>query len=267
MVIYLIDDEDDALELLEMAVKDAVSDAEVICFNDPVKAVDEARIKKPDVVFTDIQMPEMTGLQLCMNLKKFNPRLNVIFVTAYSEYSMEAVSLHASGYVMKPINARKVKEELDNLLYSIDETQDGFYARTFGIFNFMKNGKAITFKREKSRELLALLVDKECAISNEQIAAYLFEDRPYDAKAQNQITTIISELRRSLREVGGEHLLIKTWGYIQLDKNAFRCDAYDYWEGKPYAINLFHGEYMEDFSWAEDSKARFYWDSIKPVRQ
>lgn len=264
MVIFVVDDEENAIELLVDAIKEYQADAEVYTYDNAMDALDDVKDRAPDVVFSDIHMPMMTGLEFAMRLKTYNSKMNIIFVTGYSEYIGEAIKLHASGYITKPVTSSKIADELNNLLYPIDVTQSGVFCRTFGNFDLYVNGAVFKFKREKAKELFALLVDRAGeALTNEMIANYMFEEEPYDSKIKNQITTIAADLRKSLNEAGLDYLLIKRWGVLQLDKKKLGCDAYDYWDGQPYAINMFKGEYMENYSWAEESKAKFYWDSMK----
>ena len=55
-------------------------------------------------------MPEINGIELAKQMKKFQPKVNVIFCTGYSEYMQQAIKLHASGYLLKPSDKEKVKE-------------------------------------------------------------------------------------------------------------------------------------------------------------
>ena len=71
------------------------------------------------------------------------------------------------------------------------------------------------------------------------------------------MTTIISSLRSTLREVGLENILIKTWNNLALDVNKVKCDAYDFEKGDLVAINSFRGEYMSNYSWAEFTAGRY----------
>ena len=131
---------------------------------------------------------------------------------------------------------------------------------TFGYFDLYVDGKAVSFERKKAKELLAILIDKDGAtISTEQIASILFEDKCYDRNVKNQVTSIISSLQKSLKNVGAEEIVIKTWGHLQIDKSKLTCDAYDYQKEVPYAINSFHGEYMANYSWGEERLSDMYW--------
>lgn len=73
----------------------------------------------PDVIFVDVEMPGMTGIQLASYIKQSSANTNIVFVTAHSIYAVEAAELHASGYVVKPVTADRIKQELCDLRYSI----------------------------------------------------------------------------------------------------------------------------------------------------
>lgn len=261
MRIIIIDDERDALELLQDAIEKACASAEIRAFEDANEAIESAKEECPDVVFSDIEMYGMNGIVMAKKLKSISPRINIIFVTGYSSYTRDAIRLHASGYITKPVTVKKVREELDNLLYPVSENERGIYAHTFGYFELFNNGKKVKFVREKSKELMALLIDRKGeAITNERIASYLFAEAGYDSRIKNQITTIVADLRKSLKDAGIENVVEREWGHIAVNTDLINCDAYDYQNGMPYAINSFTGEYLEDYSWAEESKARFYWN-------
>lgn len=261
MKIFIIDDENDALELLQDAIVSVNSSAEIYSFDDASDAIRSAEETCPDIVFSDIEMYGMNGIEMAKRLKAISPKINIIFVTGYSSYTRDAIRLHASGYITKPVTAKKVETELNNLLYPLNEYEKGIYAHTFGYFELYNNGTKVKFAREKSKELMALLIDRRGeAITNERIAAYLFAEADYDNKIKNQITTIIADLRKSLKDAGIENAIWREWGHVAVNVDMIGCDAYDYQKGIPYAINLFAGEYLEDYSWAEESKARFYWN-------
>jgi len=67
----------------------------------------------------DIEMGKTNGLNICKNFLEINPRTNIIFLTAYVEYSFKAWNTGASGYLLKPITAEKLKAQLKNLRYPL----------------------------------------------------------------------------------------------------------------------------------------------------
>ena len=97
MKILCVDDEPLALQMLEMSVKKAKPEANVMSFRKPKDLLLEAEQNGCDIAFLDIQMRGMTGVKLAKELKRVNPKMNIIFVTGFSDYATDAMSLHASG--------------------------------------------------------------------------------------------------------------------------------------------------------------------------
>ncbi len=264
MRVLAVDDEKGALDLVADAVKTVLPEAELNLFDSPSMAVLFAEKNTVDIAFLDIHMFGMSGLDIARRLKQFNPKTNIIFVTGFDEFALDAVHLHASGYITKPVTPEKIKAEMQNLLHPIDFSSERFFANTFGRFDFFVDGKPLSFKREKSKELLALLIDHEGAsLTTEQIASYLYEERNYDRKLKNTLMPIIRSMQETLESAGAGEILVKSWGHLAVDTKKFHCDSYDYMAGEIYAINRFRGEYMSNYSWAEERSASFYWDRIE----
>ena len=115
MNIIAVDDERLAIVSLERAIKDAIPDCNLACFDISVDALEYAQSNPIDVAFLDVNMPEMNGLELAEKLMELYENINIIFVTGYMEYGADATNLHASGYLMKPINTEKVLASMANL--------------------------------------------------------------------------------------------------------------------------------------------------------
>ena len=117
LCLLAVDDESLALSDLTAALQAAEPAATVHAYTDPTKALEAVRTGEilPDIAFLDIQMRGWTGLDLALELKKTIPTLEIIFVTAYSQYALESYSLHARGYLMKPVTAEAIEEELRNI--------------------------------------------------------------------------------------------------------------------------------------------------------
>ena len=114
MRIYVLDDEPIALRGTIKTIQEVLPDAEITGFSRAQKALRHIADtnERPDVVFCDIEMPGISGLDFAVRLKKACPEARIIFVTAYSQYALEAFRLHVHGYILKPITADRVKEEL-----------------------------------------------------------------------------------------------------------------------------------------------------------
>ena len=118
MKIYVLDDEPFALRGTIKTIQEVVPEAEVMGFGRAKEAIACASEMdvKPDVVFSDIEMPGISGLDFAVRFKMICPDAKIIFVTAYSQYALEAFRLHVHGYILKPITAERVREELEYAL-------------------------------------------------------------------------------------------------------------------------------------------------------
>ncbi len=254
MKILLTDDEPGALELLKEEVERALPDAEIAGFRFPEDALRYAADHLVDVAFLDVEMPQMSGLELARKLKALHSRINVVFVTAYDDYAMDAMKLRASGYLLKPVDRRSVEEELEALRYPPETTQKGIYVRTFGQFDVIVDGKNLVFHRMKAKEMLAYLVDQRGgSVTKKELAAVLFEDRSYDRSLQDYLNKIIRDLEVTLEEVHIGKILNLQRNSYSVNPDAFHCDLYEYEIGVPRAINAFHGIYMRQYAWGEET--------------
>lgn len=268
MRFFVIDDEEFALERLVRELKTASPDSEIQAFIDPYEMIDSAKMNGCDVAFLDVRMGGMTGVELAKRLKEIIPRLNIVFVTGYGEYANEAMKLHASGYLMKPVTAEDIAKELKDLRHPVYKKKDyALYFRCFGTFEvFDKNGEPVIFERKKAKEMLAYLVyrqGKKC--STQELYDILFEDGKYDGDVQQRMyQTFVSSLNATLRSVGVEDLLIRNYGTITLDVSKVACDWYDLLASKQDA-EKYGGEFMKQYDWAEEENGNLsmtYYESI-----
>lgn len=102
-----------ALPILE----EVLPGATVLGFTNPAEAVAFARANRVALAFLDIELRDASGLDLCRTFLEINPRTNVIYLTAYSEYALDAWGTGASGFMLKPITAEGVREQLEKLRY------------------------------------------------------------------------------------------------------------------------------------------------------
>ena len=269
MRIYVLDDEPIALKGTIKTIKEVVPESEIKGFGragDVFKHVAENK-DFPDVVFSDIEMPGMSGLEFAVRFKQICPEANIIFVTAYSQYALEAFRLHVHGYILKPITSERVKEELDHVLTNsvnrVGESKDNIAdssrkdsgllrVQCFGYFEVFWRGQPLMFGRRQTKELFAYLVDRKgSACTAEEIATALWEDEINMKNLKARIRILISDLRQTLKQIGQEDLVIRRSGQIAIRRDAIDCDYYKLLDGDVDAVNAFHGEYMLQYSWAE----------------
>lgn len=250
MIAITVDDECSMLKALTVAVSVSPDIASVTEFSTCSSALEWAAENWMDIAFLDISMRGMGGLALAEKLLAIHPDCKIIFCTGYMKYAVDAFKIHVSGYLMKPITAEAVQKEIDHIKrYKAKEKS--LTVKCFGNFEVYGRGEKLAFKRSKTKELLAFLIDRKGAgVTSKQICAVLWEDNTDDGKNRNYFYQLLDDLRSTLKEVGGESILIKTGYTYAVDTMRLDCDYYSYLKsGEPE----FLGEYMTQYSWAEET--------------
>lgn len=257
MDFLVVDDEELALEDLGQMLKKARPECRLYCFTNPIEALAFAREHDVQVAFLDIEMAAMDGIAAAKRLKEIRPGIHIIFATSYDQYALDAFSVHATGYLLKPVAMEDICREL-NFVYRDKKNYQRIQVKTFGGFDVFVDGKALSFKRSKSKEFLACLVDRQGnSVTLREAANILFEDGQYDISRGKYMQTIYAELRSSLKKVNAAHMLVKSHNSYAVDPETFDCDSYRFLKGDPVAVNSYRNDYMICYSWAEFSMGEF----------
>ncbi len=257
MNIIVADDEKLALEGMMSTVIKAVPDSRVHGYRQ-AEAVLEAvqNMTEPvDVAFLDIEMRGMSGMELAKKLMAHFPDINIVFVTGYSEYSLEALQIHASGYVMKPVTVEKIRKELEVLRHPVssddDKSSGRLYVKTFGNFEVLIDNVPAVFKYQKTKELFAYLIDRRGSMcSNSEIISVLWEDDDDGRMHISYLKNIRTDLLNVLGSCGMSDCIVRNRGEIGLRSDMIDCDYFSFLDDKAEG-EPFRGEYMTQYSWAE----------------
>ena len=253
MRIIAVDDEKIALDSLVSAIKAIVAEDEVVSFRYPEDAVEYVKEHSCDIAFLDVEMAGMSGVELAAELKKYNTEINIVFCTGYGSYRDAAFELHASGYLMKPITAEKVKGELENLRRPIFEKKR-LKVQTFGNFEVYIGGKPLAFKYRRTKELFAYLIDRVGAMCTVgEIIGILFED---ESGREDYFQKLRRDLLTTLDEVDCKDVIVHKRGMLGVVVSEVQCDYYDCLSGKKDLETLYFGEYMSQYSFAEYTNAQ-----------
>ena len=255
MIAIAVDDEELMLRALVRAISASPDITEVVKFSNCEKALDYVKDNPVDVAFLDINMRGMGGITLAENIIKLRPNSKIVFCTGYEEYAIPAFKLHASGYLMKPISAQDVQGEIDNIK-DVRQKKKLLEVKCFGNFEVYVKGESLSFKRSRTKELFAFLIDRNGAgMTAKQICAVLFPDDTDDAKNTAYIRQLVMDLKNTLKTVGADAVFCHETPFYRIDTNLIKCDYFSYLEnGKPE----FLGEYMAQFSWAEETCAMLH---------
>lgn len=252
MRILIVDDEWMVREETAEVVHRVRPKAEIRQAANYIEALELARTEQIDIALLDIEMPGMNGLELSQKLKEIRPDTNLLFVTAYSEYAMDAFSLYPSGYLLKPLDAGALEKAFQNLRNPVEQKPKRLEIRCFGSFEVFQDGKPVTFARTKTKEVLAWLVHLQGASANTaELCAVLWEDSSQAESNKHYFRNLIADLKKTMKACGAEELLICRRNQFAVDPKQFDCDYYRYLAGDVAAVNSYRGEYMSQYSWAE----------------
>ena len=98
---------------------DVMPNATITGFIWPLEAIEYAKANRIALAVLDIELGTASGLDLCRTLLEINPRTNVVFLTAYPDYSLDAWNTDACGFMVKPLTPEGVKEQLKKLRYPL----------------------------------------------------------------------------------------------------------------------------------------------------
>ena len=254
MKILALDDEPLALEMLSQAILDAYPHAELHSFQKYKEALTFLSETPCDIAFLDIHLRGASGVEIAKQAKDRYPKLNIIFVTGYDSYTGDAMSLHASGYILKPVTKEKILREVSDLRYPLTLVPSGkVRIRCFGNFDVLSpDGTPIHFERSKAKEVLAYLVYRNgTSCTSRELSTVLFDDGVYDRKRQVYIQKILSSMLRTLKAHNADGVIHKTYNSIALVPDLVDCDYYRFLNYDVSAINSYSGEFMAQYSWAE----------------
>lgn len=227
-----VDDEKKALDRFEHVMLDEPRLYLAGKFSDPDEAIAFAKQVKIDVAFLDIDMPSINGLMLAEKLLAVRPRLEIIFVTAYEQYALEAFRLHAAGYLLKPIGLEELSEMVNTVVRRRGDLMTASYdvplvVRCFGSFRCYPESdedRLIQWRTAKTEELFALLVNNlGIAMPRELIVDTLWPDVDPE-KAANRFRVTCTYLRNNLAASGYPDMLLRERDSYRLDMQRIRCD-------------------------------------------
>lgn len=202
--VILVDDEFPCTETLAMQIIALGLDITILKkFNDPVEALTYISNNEFDILFLDIEMPEMSGFSLLSQISKFN--FDVVFTTAYNQYAIEAFKYSALNYLLKPIDD--------------DDLRD--------CFNMWLQKKDKTLNSEQFSYLISLIdkhnnLPKKIAIPISDGYEFVDTDMIIRCQADNYYTHFIMKetkdllVCRTLKEV---ETLLKPFGFIRIHQS------------------------------------------------
>lgn len=289
----IVDDEQPAIDLLRILLEDT---GKVQCVGEyckPSEAADYVAALKPDVVFLDVQMPICNGVELAGDIMDRSADTHIVFVTAFSEYAVQAFELNAIDYLLKPASPKSVERavariiKLNGLKNAFQSSHAGTQIHCFGKFEVRKSidGRLIKWRTAKVEELFAyLLYHRGTVVRKSEIIENLWSE--CDPKiADGNLHTSVYQLKKTLKD-NGVDIAVKFigGGYVMEPGQAVDYDvaSFEAFVMKGEVLNndnfgeferttsLYRGDYLrsEDYLWCMPERARlqkYFADLAKQV--
>ena len=229
-------------------------------FQNAKQALEYAQKEKIEAAFLDIELPGMNGILLGKKLRELYPKLVVIFLTGYDNYTLDALYMKADYYLMKPYSSKDFQDVMENARLLIRRQKKRVFVRTLGRFDLIIDDQVVDLPNAKAKELFALCVDhKGGHVSMEEAVDKLWEDRIYYERVKNLYRKATMSLRKVFQEYGLEEVFVNKRGSCNINPELMDCDYFDVLEHKKQNLdykNMLVGTYMPEYSWAEETNAQ-----------
>lgn len=250
MRVILVDDEPLSLNLFKLECGNMPGFDVVGFFDKTADALAYAQKNPVDFALLDIDMPEMSGIELARRLRMYRPDMVIIFVTAHPEFAADALHAKADFVVFKPYEREDILDALERARLLSERQKKRIRFRTFGHFDLFVDGKLVSFKSAKAKELLALCVSR----MGGEVTIHEMVETLWSSAGEQGLgyRTTIKALTDSLKDVHAEKLLKRKRSVLYLDSDEFDCDLFEFKAGKAAAVNAYHGEFMQQYPWAQN---------------
>lgn len=256
MKTILVDNEPLMRRKLEEVMHD-IREVDVVgSFKNSVKALEYAEGNTVEFALLDTEMPVMDGLVLGKKLQKICPGIVLIYMTGNSERIPDILKMKADYCLIKPCERDDIKDAAERARLLSMRQKKQVTVQMFGRFDVFLNGEVLHFKNAKSKELLALCMDR-CGgdVSMEEVIDKLWPERAYDEKVKRLYRKAVMNLQGTLKDNGITELFQTGRGSCHISKTGVDCDYYTYLAGQGKNSGLFRGEYLFDYSWGEETLA------------
>ncbi|BAM47955.1 response regulator [Amphibacillus xylanus] len=272
--ICIIDDEPLALQYLRFLLNQ-IDDVKVTgAYSDPQKLINHIRTKRVDTVLMDIQMPGITGIELAEQLLMIQPKIEIVFVTAYDEYAIKAFEINALDYILKPIqkhrlelSINRIKEELaENITFKTDQAT--FVINNLGKLSIEKNGQPISIKwrTTKAKELFACFTQGHLhSFRKAKLISEMWGNLAWD-NASSQLYSSVYQIRRVLQKANIPIEIVSQDEYYKVNLSSVKIMSIEWKQAvlnlldaeNPSVSNfiellkIYQGDYLEDIKqdWA-----------------
>ena len=205
--VVLIDDEEPALQEMEFLLRQYPEIHITGSYTNSLEALERIEQLKPDAIFIDINMPQLSGMELVKKLHDNRLDMDVIFVTAYEKYAVEAFRVEAMDYLLKPVIKEQLDQTVERLIQrkgcSIPSKERVLELKTMGQLQIQwSSSDPMKWRTEKEKELFAFLLNSRGSeLSRDRILDALWGEYEAD-RAVHQLYNAIYYIKKTLTEYG-----------------------------------------------------------------
>ncbi|RKN74171.1 response regulator [Paenibacillus ginsengarvi] len=273
----LADDEELALRYLEKQLL-AIGSVEVIGkYADVEEALEAVAANPPDVVFLDIEMPVLSGVEAAELLAQRAPGTDIVFVTAFEEYAVKAFELNAVDYILKPVEKERLARTVARLAERkghppIPPASRAVMIRSFQVLEMdLAKTEPIPWRTTKAQELFAYLLHHRAQPVRKDALLEVLWPEVDIKRGYTQLYTTIYQIRKTMESLGADVRIVNYEKGYRLELNDVKIDAEEWEKGvmetklEPGTLELhlgllelYRGDYLAeyDYLWAESERQR-----------
>ena len=188
MNIIILDNHKLIITEIRRQVLSVLPTAECICFTKQREAIEYVRKNRVEVALLDVDMPGLNGIEVAELMCQISPRLNIIFITGYPEYALQAFTVPVSDFIVKPVSEEALRASFQKLKFPPEETIDSFQ------YDDVKDAKAIGERLRtlrKERGMTARDLADEIGVSYTTIYRWENGDRVPDGFNMGKLMNVL----------------------------------------------------------------------------
>ncbi len=282
--VVLIDDEALPMARLKTLLLDnELQKIEIVGeFDDPIEAYENIKGLRPDVIFSDIEMPELNGLELAGKIQEIQPSVETVFITGFDRYAIDAFNIHAIDYMLKPVQKDRLHKTLIRLQTLLNEKptpkNNSTCLKLFGDLRVVSaDGQVqiMKWRTAKAKEIFSYLLSRHEKSTSKDTLLELFWSEVDMERSVKQLYTTIYTIRKTLKQynlhdVQISSLLLDSGYQLQLgnvlvdidewtkELNALPNLTKDTYKEHEHVFNAYQNHFLKgcDYIWAESERER-----------
>lgn len=227
----IVDDEELSVKRLKRILSESGEFGVCHTFLNPLEAYEFMKTNQVDVAFLDISMPDINGMKLSNCLLDLDSSIQIVFVTGYDEYAVQAFEMNALDYLLKPVTVERVNKTLGKInkkqrAAAVEPILTALFFNGLKVYQGDQNEAHVKLRSPKTEELLAFLVYKG-AVSREEIIDTLWNGLEPE-KAGKNLNSTLYYIRKAISASKTEDCILAGRSEIRIDESGIHCDLYEF---------------------------------------